>query len=192
MPVFLLSRRGSAGTGLLVIALLTAIPAPAKEVFTAIRATTAGAPGAAMARVSITIESYTTGDEARELLQAAASGGKEAVAGVLRNLNKGSATVAGGQRLRINAARVYPKGTGRRIVIICDRPVAPAPRSQTLEYPFGVIELEVDSKGAGDGQLVEAATVRLDDRGFVEVERYLISSQLLVEVQMEQTIETKR
>lgn len=185
--MFLLNRWGYAVVGLVVMALLASNPAPAKEVFRSIRARMAGGPGAVRTRVSIAIEGYTTADEARVLLQAARRG-KDALVGTLRNLNKGLVSVTGAQEWRINAARAYPSGSRRRIVIIWDRAAiraAPTFLSQGLEYPFGVVELELDNKGTGVGQLIEAAAVRLDERGFVEVERYGAPSQLLVEVEME-------
>ncbi|MEP7310744.1 MAG: hypothetical protein ABJA98_35035, partial [Acidobacteriota bacterium] len=174
---------------LVVMTLLASVPAPAREVFKSIRARIAGGPGAVRTRVSISIENYTTAEEARALLQAAGRGGRDAVVASLRNLNKGLVSVTGAEEWRVNAARVYPTGAGRKIVIVWDRAAirgASPVVSQAREYPFGVVELELDNKGTGVGRLIETAAVRLDDHGFVEVERYLTSAQLLVEVEMEQ------
>ena len=186
--MFLLNRWGQAIAALVVMALLAPVPAPAKEVFKSIRARIAGGPGAVRTRVSISIEGYTTGEEARVLLQAAERGGRDAVVASLRNLNKGLVSVTGAEEWRVNAARVYPTGAGRKIVIVWDRAairgVSPVV-SQAREYPFGIVELDLDNKGTGAGRLIEAAAVRLDDHGFVEVERYITPAQLLVEVEME-------
>ena len=120
------------------------------------------------------------------------------MAGALRRLDKGLVSVTNGQEWRINAAHAYPNGAGRRIVVVWDRAairIAPA-LSRAGVYavmsdyfagaePFGVVELELDNKGTGVGDLIEAAAVRLDDHGFVEVERYAAPKQLLVEVKPE-------
>ena len=186
--MFLLNRWGRAFATLVVMTLLASSPAPAKEVFRSIRARIAGGPGAVRTRVSISIESYTTGEEARVLLQAAERGGRDAVVAGLRNLNKGLVSVTGAEEWRVNAARVYPTGSGRKIVIVWDRAAirgASPVVSQAREYPFGVVELELDNKGTGVGRLIETAAVRLDDHGYLEVEQYITPAQLLVEVEME-------
>src|SRR4029077_18334647 len=148
-----MSRSRQAAVGLVVIALLGSSPARAKEVFKSIKARMTGGP-AVMTRVSIAIESYTTDEEARVLLQAAGRGGMDAVVGALRNLDKGLVSVTNALEWRINAAHVYPNGSDRRIVIIWDRAAiraAPAFLSQAGFYglmsdyfsgaePFGVVE----------------------------------------------------
>jgi hypothetical protein len=45
-----------------------------------------------------------------------------------------------------------------------------------------VIELQVDERGGGDGRLIDAATVSLDDTGFAEVDQPLAVPTMLVEV----------
>jgi len=186
--VFLLNRWGPAIAALVVMTLLVSVPAPAQEVFKSIRARIAGGPGAVRTRVSISIDSYTTGEEARVLLQAAGRGGRDAMVASLRNLHKGLVSVTGAEEWRVNAARVYPTGSGRKIVIVWDRAAirgASPVVSQAREYPFGVVELELDNKGTGVGRLIETAAVRLDDHGYLEVEQYITPAQLLVEVEME-------
>lgn len=184
MNVFFLSRQRQAMAGLALVLFLS-VSVIAKDAFTAIRARIAGAPGAAMTRVSVTIESYTTDEEAHALLQAQTSGGKGAVVRALKRMNGGLVSISGARQLHINAARVLPKGSGRRIVVICDGPLfsaTAASPTQAAEEPFVVLELDVDDQGKGGGQLTEAATVRLDPNGFVELDRYLVPPQSLVEV----------
>jgi hypothetical protein len=68
------------------------------------------------------------------------------------------------------AARSPLPGGGERIVIATDRPLGayglqpwqPAPPAEATAYPFTVLELQLDSKGAGLGTFSLAARVEVD------------------------------
>lgn len=166
----------------MAFALLAASPLAAADRFRAIQPRVAGAPGGDMIRISVSINDYTSADEARLLQQAAGRGGS-AVLDALRRMNHGSVSVAGAGRTVIYAAHASASSTGRHILIVCSL-------SQAIEAPAGVdmtdavqiIELQVDGNGRGDGRLIDAAAVRLDGQGFVEIDRQLTVPKLLVEV----------
>ena len=68
------------------------------------------------------------------------------------------------------AVRSPLPGGGERIVIATDRvlgsyglqPWQPAPPAEATAYPFTVMELQLDSKGAGEGTFSLAARVEVD------------------------------
>jgi len=65
-----------------------------------------------------------------------------------------------------------PDGSGRRIIGLAARRIAfyeTWHQTRSLDYPWSVVILDVDAKGRGKGQLLEAARIELSETGQVEV-----------------------
>jgi hypothetical protein len=167
----------------LSVAVLVASPASTAERFRAIQVRTGGAPGKDMIRLSITIRDYTNDAEAKALQQADQRGGSAAVLDALRTMDHGSVTLTGGETAAIHAAHPYPTASGRRIVLVCSP--APAVTPPSGERTVRVVELRVDHEDRGDGRLIDAARVRLDDHGFLDVDGSLTTPKMLTEVKLE-------
>jgi hypothetical protein len=177
----IIRHRPSAATLILVV--LAAGPLLAADRFRAIQPRLGGAPGRDMIRVTVSISEYTTAEEARSLQQAAARGGRAAMLDELRTKNHGSVSITGSGRSVIYSAHTDRGGSRRRILIVCSRsPLPDSGQPAAATDAVRVIELQVDERGEGDGRLIDAATVSLDDHGFAEVEQPLAVPTMLVEV----------
>jgi hypothetical protein len=92
------------------------------------------------------------------------------------------------------AARSPLPGGGERIVIATDRPLGsyglqpwqPAPPAAAITYPFTVLELQLDSKGKGDGTFSLAARVAIDaTTRTLGLEQFATAPRLLKNVKRE-------
>jgi len=160
--------------------LLASIPLTAQgtvEVFTATAAVKTASGGAATAPVTITIDRKMSQVEAGKLGAAFKAGGAAALrkalvgvppTGTIR-LGSGNPTPT-----RITVERVT--GDGRLLTIVADQALffvgagAPGAKPQA-GFDFAVVDVEVNAKGAGSGNLAPAAKIKMNGDAFV-VEDY--------------------
>lgn len=182
------SRKWTTLAGLvacLVLALTTSASAASKERYTAI--IVAGG-GAAPIQVIVSIKDWTTDEEAKALKATLASGGPGAAEKAMEKISKGYLAFVGSLGWPINVARTYPTANGgQRIVLVTDRPImfAEGMGSATLNYPFGIVELQVDAKGQGTGSVIGLARITIDDQGVIAVDPYAGYSNELLRVRRE-------
>ena len=124
--------------------------------------------------VTITIDAWTTPQQCEKLATALAERGPDALLDELRDLDRvGSIRTPDslGYPLHYAAQDPLPDG-GRRIVLATDRPIRfweTWQQARTLDYPFTVIELRMNSHGEGEGKLALATRViPLDGRIILE------------------------
>jgi len=170
--------------GVLAVALTASVPVTAQERFTAIVARTSGAPGSDLKRVEVNIDRYTSDEEARELSRILTAGGQQPLLVAVRTRNLGSIVIGDGPPRPVHAARATVTPAGRRIVVATARPVASATRSQpsSADYPFQIVEFNVDADGHGSGRLTEEAGVSIDALGALSIASYMSAPQTLIEV----------
>lgn len=170
----------------LVLALTTSASAASKERYTAI--IVAGG-GAAPIQVIVSISGWTTDEEAKALKATLASGGPAAAEKAMEKISKGYLAFVGSMGWPINVARTYPTANGgQRIVLVTDRPimnVEALTQSVTLNYPFGIVELQVDAKGQGTGSAIGLARITIDDQGVIKVDPYAGYANELLRVRRE-------
>ncbi len=171
-----------AGMSLIVAA---AAPAQPKERYTAIIATQGGPP----TQLIVSIKSWTSDDEAKALKATLASGGPDAAEKAIGKLNKGYFSFIGSMGWSINAARSYPIANGgRRIVALTTRPIMfgeAMEQTATLNYPFGIVELQVDESGKGTGSVIGMARITMDDAGGIKIDPYAGYAYELLRVRRE-------
>ncbi len=167
--------------------LLGAAGASAEETFTGTIVVPRGMAQSINAPLTVTIEQYTTDDEARQLREILDKQGWDEVVKTLRQVNRGSA------RLRdatwpVSWARVFPGQNGaRRIMIVTLRPIslpeeeAPPP---SMDPTFGVIQIDLSAQGKGQGLVIGGARIRLTDEGQIQVESSAPSPRKLINVQI--------
>ena len=171
------------------IALLSqALPAPAKETFTATIVVARGLSEPLKTPLSVTIDQYTTDAEARQVRQVLDKSGWDELVKALRQTNKGSARMKDGPTWPINWARVFPGATGsRRIMMFAARPI-PLPeegaQAPSVDPAFGVIQLDLNAQGKGEGLLIGGAKIRVSKEGNLEIEANNTSPRRLIEVQL--------
>ena len=130
-------------------------------------------PGANSARFTLHIDEYTTDDEAKELLEVLAADGPYGLEKVMRKLEKGWIRIGTSLGYHVAVTRSFDTENGRVIRAVTDRPVQMFEvirglRSQ--DHPFGVLELQLDASGRGEGRLIAAAEVDFAEDGTLQIE----------------------
>jgi hypothetical protein len=126
--------------------------------------------------LNIYINNYTTDEEVQELAATLKNKGSDALLSAVQKMKEsGRVATVGYTGWRVPVVRQRPTEKGRRIVMFSDRPVSfyearNAPRSKT--YEFGMLVLNVNDKGEGDGLLYGACKVKFNADNQLEVEHY--------------------
>jgi hypothetical protein len=168
-------------TALCAVGLLTATAfgrtAPRGETFAALASVTTIDGVTATAPVTIVVHRWSTNPD-RDALAAAirAGGSAQARALLLARADVGAIHLAG-TTTAIKHAHGRPTDVGRVVTVVTAEPILfaggslPRPRPRA-GYDLGVVWLDLDAYGSGEGELAPAATVRLDVRGAVATEDY--------------------
>jgi hypothetical protein len=87
----------------------------------------------------------------------------------------GSVAVDGQVSYDVGAVWNIPTEKGRRIVIVTARPISAfearnATRSR--DYPFSVLQMDLDNRGKGEGTAIPAAKIRPNKSGGVTIENF--------------------
>jgi hypothetical protein len=150
----------------------------APELFTANLNVTGATAGAGAATIQIQVQRYTPDADRTAVETALKSGGYPAFLTALRKAPEVGTVTAGDQKWVIRWAReqVVPPRS-RTITLVTDRPiffvgggrVDAKPREG---YDVGVIRLQMDDAGLGNGSMAAAAKVKSSAEAGVEVEDY--------------------
>jgi len=152
---------------LLTAALVAAGAAEAGETIQANALRMAG--GSQSSRFTVTLDRYSSDDERAMWREAFAAGGQEALIARWQEENPRVGTCSFSQTLgyQIRAAISAPtENGGRRIVMATDRPIAGFELmrgTHSQDFPIGWIQIEVDAEGKGEGILVGAAELVVED-----------------------------
>jgi len=143
---------------------------------------TRGGPNTeSVVRLQINIDSYTSGEEGWLLFHALNYQGWEEFIAAFRKAVKGQVIFQGARGLKIiiHAAQIVPKENGRKIRLFTEKQNWEVDVSQRTDgrFPFMVFELDLDSKGNGEGKIYENAQIRLQGdkeagTGAIEMESY--------------------
>jgi hypothetical protein len=176
------------------LGLSTAAPAqerskPKKEKFGALaylpsgggrRMIGAGATG----NVDLFVNSYTSDEEAKTLAALLVQAGPDALLKALEKMkSKGKITLTGHVSFYdLKLIRSHKTPNGRRIYAVGDRPVRfleAYASSQSRDYPFGILQLDLETKEngkeEGEGALIYSAKIKVLDGNSIDVESYGIS-----------------
>jgi hypothetical protein len=129
--------------------------------------------------LEIVIDRWSTGAERDRLIETLKTKGPNALLSLIRGLpsiGHISTPTSKGSSLRFAESREIPGG-GRRILVATERPMSPdqqRPRwRRTDEYPFSLVDIRIDSSGAGDGRLAYAAQLAHNTKtGGLEIGTY--------------------
>lgn len=139
--------------------------APPPEEFTAIAANISNVGATGLVPVTIRVERWTPSEEQEKLLSALRDKGQDEF---LKELTRVKAVgwIATPTSLRYDFfyAHQQPTDTGRRIMMITDRPMQFAERmsaAPSRDYPFSVIELHLNKDNRGTGTLAQLVQLRL-------------------------------
>jgi hypothetical protein len=126
--------------------------------------------------VTVSVQNWTTDAEAQTLRAALAAGGQDGLNKAMSKYNLGFIALQGSFGWPVNVARAYPQPNGgQRIIVGTTRPIGFAEgmvEGASLNYPFGMIQLDLDANGRGTGAIIGAASVSIDSNGKLDVNPY--------------------
>lgn len=118
---------------------------------------------------------FASESEVQQLAEVLASGGQSSLLGAIRYRNDGQLNL-GAEVRPISLVFAEETRDGHRIVFLTARRIDISEKQlgeESLEYPFGVAEIEIDSfSGRGEGSLHVAAALEIDSTGHVEIIDY--------------------
>jgi len=160
---------------------------PKPEQFSATVYPQAGVFAGRMTQINMYVSGYTPDDEANQLRDLLKTKGPDALLNTIEKLKeKGRGAVVGTTGWGIPVIRQHPlPGGGRRLVFFGNRPLSfyearDQPRS--AQYPFGLMVLNLNDKGEGEGLLYVACKVKFNKKGEIEIENYGIAPSKIVNV----------
>jgi hypothetical protein len=122
------------------------------------------------------ITQYTIDAEVQNFAQLVKDKGTDALRRALDKEDKGRINVVGSTGNQIAVARKRQQGTDTIITIVTARnmPFVELYRNgRTTDYPFGYLQVKIDAKGNGTGQIMAAARIRFDKKnGQYQIESY--------------------
>ena len=138
-----------------------------REAFTAFAVNISNVGQTGATPLDIVIERWTSDAERDQLMMVFKEKGPERLLDALRETKRvGSIRTPDSLAYDLHYARQLPgEEGGRRIVLATDRPIGiweAANRPRTVDYPFTLIELQLDGKGEGVGKLSIATKITLN------------------------------
>ena len=145
------------------------------------------APRANATPVDITINRWSTDAERDQLLSVFREKGQDALLSALQKLPVvGGINTPGSLRYDIHFARQKPEAEGGRMVfLMTDRYITAweaAHRPRTIDYPFTLIQLQVDKDGQGVGKASIATKITQEHDGTIARENFSSQPVMLNEV----------
>jgi hypothetical protein len=137
--------------------------------------------------VIITIRSYSSNQEVGQLVNILRSQGSDGLLDAVRKLDsKGNFAPAQRMTQELKLIRSVPTTSGRQVRIVTDRPIGfleGMVGARTLNYQFGIIVMNLDERGKGDGQMVVAARISFDKGNELVIEKFDFEPVLLKDIQ---------
>ena len=161
---------GTAIAMILLASPVTAADPPGREFTgTAVVNTTEGTRSMPLTLVA---NRYASEDEVKQLAEVLASGGQSSLLGAIRYRNDGQLNL-GAEVRPISLVFAEETRDGHRIVFLTARRIDISEKQlgqESLEYPFGVAEIEIDDfSGKGEGSLHVAAALSIDSSGHIDI-----------------------
>jgi len=154
---------------------ILAPPAAKGETFSALAYLPAGPGAGRTANVNITINSYSSPEEVQNLHAMLIDRGPDVVLKALEKMKpKGRIAMTGTVGFyEFKVIISVPSGGGRRILAAADRPISFLEQyygTRSTDYKFGFLELDLDQRGRGEGNLTYAAKVKVINSDKIEIE----------------------
>jgi hypothetical protein len=127
--------------------------------------------------VTVSIDSYSTPDDQKSLIDAFTQGGQAALSKSLSKMkSKGRVAVTGTLGYSIAYVRTFPTENGRKIRLITDRPiniVEAREGGRSNDYDLSALELNLnDDKSKSSGSLIIGLRVKVDKDNQLIFESY--------------------
>ncbi|MFL6280486.1 MAG: hypothetical protein ACJ731_10275, partial [Vicinamibacterales bacterium] len=165
-------------SGVLLLVMSAGVVASARaqaqaETFTATASVKSAADAAAKAPVTIVVSRKMSQKEADSLTAAFKNGGASALRKALTGVPAtGSVQLGGGKTTPTRMTLERPTEKGRLLTMVTDKPIlflgAGVPGAKAKDgYDFAIIDIEVNTEGAGAGTLSPAAKITVKNGAFV-------------------------
>jgi hypothetical protein len=127
--------------------------------------------------VTVSIESYSTPDDQKALIDAFTQGGQAALSKTLSKMkSKGRVAVTGTLGYSIAYVRTFPTADGRRIRLITDRPIQileAREGGRSKDYDLSALELNLNNdKSQNSGSLIIGLRIKVDKDNQLVFESY--------------------
>jgi len=176
-----------------LVAVSMALPAAqsniaAPEKFTAFAVDISNtAPRANTTSVDVTINRWSTDAERDQLLSVFREKGQDALLAALQKLPVvGGLNTPGSLRYDIHFARQKPEAEGGQMIfLMTDRYITAweaANRPRTIDYPFTLVQLQLDKDGKGVGKASIATKITQEADGTIALENFSSEPVMLNEV----------
>jgi len=151
---------------------------------------TGGVRSVGNAGVTIYINKLATQQDVNEIVEMLRTRGPQAVVQKLYSMDNGRFSPVGRVGTSLGLIRVFTKPTGERVI----RALASRPETfremygmtRSDDYPFGILEIQLDKDGKGQGVIIVATKIDFDKDGMLQMESYDQAGQIrLVNVRLE-------
>jgi hypothetical protein len=143
--------------------------------------------GAGVRPVSIKlyVSGETTDAEVQQLAMALKSGGMDALEKAMDKMENGRVTPVKTTGTSVAVVRTKKTDKGQRITMVTNRPIT-FPElwnsTRSADYPFGIVQLDLDDQGKGEGSIIVAAKIEFTADNQITVESYGIGPSKLMAV----------
>ncbi len=146
------------------------------EAYSGVAMGTGGSLGGRSIQFDFRITGYTTDEEVNKFATLLREKGPDALRKALEKENKGQLSPTGRVGNPIAVARKRHQGPDTIITIVTARvmPFLELYNSgRSTDYPFGFLQVKLNEKGEGTGQIMAAAKIRFNEKsGHYEIESY--------------------
>jgi hypothetical protein len=126
--------------------------------------------------VTLHVDSFTTPGQVGSLSRLLGDKGQDAVVSALHHMKpRGWIRVGAMLGYEVPIIRSFTTDRGQTVVAVLDRPIPiweQLRSTRSLDYPFGMIELNVKPDGNGKGELVAAARAMFTNDGKIDLVSY--------------------
>jgi hypothetical protein len=140
---------------------------PVPDAYTGVAIGTGGSVGGKTLLFDFRITSYTTDEEVQKFAQLVKEKGTDALRSALEKEDKGRINIVGTTGTQIAVARKRQQGTNTIITIVTARKMSFTElynNGRSKDYPFGYLQVTLNEKGEGTGQVMAAAKIRFDKK----------------------------
>ena len=149
---------------------------PAPEAYSGVAMGTGGSVGGKTIQFDFRITQFTTDEEVQKFAELVKDNGTNALRRALEKEDKGRINAVGSTGNQIAVARKRQQGSDTIITIVTARTmpfVELYNGGRTTDYPFGFLQVTLNEKGEGTGQIMAAAKIRFDKKkGNYEIESF--------------------
>jgi hypothetical protein len=148
----------------------------APEAYSGVAVGTGGSVGGKTVQFDFRVTSWTTDDEVQKFAQLVKDQGTDALRRALEKEDKGRINAVGTTGTQIGVARKRQVADGTVITIVTARymPFVELYNSgRSKDYPFAYIQVKLNEKGEGTGQIMAAAKIKFNKKsGKYEIESF--------------------